>query len=205
GVGRGGGGNGRGRPATECGRCALPLPARRAARARGHRPCTRAGGSDSAGFAAWSRVRVHGRDAALGPGAATRPSHARPADSGRRGAGSGGLRGRVRIPALSAGCEGKMDKLNRFHSRGTYRMLRLDYFMLTAALACVVLAHWREVHWTRFGLAFAWIDAVGTLPAYYVYYLRRRGTHRSIPRLFYLLYNGAHSYTSNLIVIVAWY
>lgn len=98
-----------------------------------------------------------------------------------------------------------MDKLNRFHSRGTYRLLRLDYFVVMLALAGFVLAHASSVNWTRFWLAFWWIDIVGTLPAYYVYYLRRRGEHRSISPRFYTLYNFAHSYTTNAVVIGVWY
>jgi hypothetical protein len=97
-----------------------------------------------------------------------------------------------------------MDKLNRFHSQATYKLLRFDYFALAAACSLVVLVNYREVNWGRFALAFSWIDLVGTLPAYYVYYRLRRGAHRSIHPLFYGLYNFAHSYAVNLAVVAIW-
>ncbi|HEX2573593.1 MAG TPA: hypothetical protein VH877_28850 [Polyangia bacterium] len=97
-----------------------------------------------------------------------------------------------------------MDPYNTFHTRITYRWMRLDYLALLLALVAAVLAHAREVRWGRFALAFAWIDVVGTLPAWYVYYLRRHGAHRSIPPVLHTLYNLAHSFVTQAVVIGLW-
>ena len=98
-----------------------------------------------------------------------------------------------------------MDKYNTFHTPAAYRLMRLDYFSVLVALSAAVLYHASDVNWIRFAIAFAWIDLVGTLPAWYVYYARRKGEHRSIPQIFYTLYNTCHSFTTNLAIIGAWY
>ncbi|HZN94945.1 MAG TPA: hypothetical protein VFB81_19665 [Myxococcales bacterium] len=91
-----------------------------------------------------------------------------------------------------------------FHTRRTYNLARLDYLVLLVFCSVLALIHYREMSWGRFLIAFAWIDVVGTLPAYYVYYLRRSGKHRSIPPIFYHLYNFCHSVVTNLVVTLAW-
>lgn len=98
-----------------------------------------------------------------------------------------------------------MDKHNTFHSRATYQLMRLDYFVVLVILSAAVLLHAREVDWLRFVIAFSWIDLVGTLPAWYLYYLRRSGSHRRIPAIFYKLYNVAHSLATNAIIVGVWY
>jgi hypothetical protein len=98
-----------------------------------------------------------------------------------------------------------MDKHSMFHTRATYNLARLDYLILTILCSVLVLAHAREVRWGPFIVAFAWIDVVGTLPAYYVYYLRRSGEHRSIHPVFYYLYNFCHSAVTNVVITLAWF
>lgn len=98
-----------------------------------------------------------------------------------------------------------MDKLNRFHPPSHYNLMRLDYFVVISAMSLLVLFNFSDVNWVRFWVAFWWIDVVGTLPAYYVYFLRRKGEHRSISPMFYHVYNFAHSLTTNTIVVGIWY
>ncbi|MCA9712338.1 MAG: hypothetical protein KDK70_41260 [Myxococcales bacterium] len=98
-----------------------------------------------------------------------------------------------------------MDKHNTFHSRATYLLMRLDYLVVLVVLSAALLLHADQVDWWRFAIAFSWIDVLGTLPAWYCYYLRRRGEHRSIPAIYYKLYNFAHSVTTNAVVVGAWY
>lgn len=98
-----------------------------------------------------------------------------------------------------------MDKYNTFHSRALYRLHRLDYLVILIVLSAAVLLHASQVNWLRFVIAFAWIDLVGTLPAWYCYYLRRSGEHRRIPVIYYRLYNFAHSVTTNAILVGIWY
>src|SRR5712691_9831006 len=98
-----------------------------------------------------------------------------------------------------------MDMHNTFHSRAMYRLMRLDYFVVLLILVAVVLAHASQVHWWRFVIAFSWIDLVGYLPAAYVYYARRNGPHRSVPAIYYRLYNFTHSLTTNALIVAVWY
>lgn len=98
-----------------------------------------------------------------------------------------------------------MDHHNMFHTRVTYNLTRLDYAALTIFFSVLVLLHLGELRWGPFLLAFWWIDLVGTIPAYYVYYLRRSGEHRTIHPAFYYLYNTAHSVVTNLIITLVWY
>lgn len=98
-----------------------------------------------------------------------------------------------------------MDKHNTFHSRATYQLMRLDYLVVLIILSVAVLAHADQVDWVRFAIAFSWIDLVGTIPAWYCYYLRRNGQHRRIPESYYRLYNFAHSITTNAVLVGIWY
>ncbi len=98
-----------------------------------------------------------------------------------------------------------MDKHNTFHSRATYQLMRLDYLVVLVVMSAAVLMHASEVNWWRFILVFAVIDLVGTIPAWYVYYGRRKGEHRTIPAGFYTAYNLAHSLAVNALIVGAWY
>jgi hypothetical protein len=97
-----------------------------------------------------------------------------------------------------------MDKHNTFHTPALYTLVRLDYLVLLILSIALTLYHAKEVRWIPFVLAFAWIDVVGTLPAYYVYYLRRSGERRSIQAIYYYLYNFCHSIVTNVGLIVVW-
>jgi hypothetical protein len=72
-------------------------------------------------------------------------------------------------------------------------------------LSAAVLLHAKDVNWLRFTIGFWWIDFVGTLPAWFCYYVRRSGSHRSIPVIYYRLYNFAHSVATNAVVTGVWY
>ena len=98
-----------------------------------------------------------------------------------------------------------MDPRNLFLTRRTYNMLRLDHFTILLGVVALFFLHWQEVNWWRFAAAFAWPDVVGYLPGLYFYYTRRPGGHRSVPSIFYTLYNVTHSITVNAGVIAGWY
>lgn len=98
-----------------------------------------------------------------------------------------------------------MDHHNTFHTRWTYNMVRLEYLLLLIFCSALLLIHIKEVRWVPFLVCFAWIDVVGTLPAYYVYYLRRSGVHRTIHPAFYYLYNFCHSFVTNIGILAVWY
>jgi hypothetical protein len=94
-----------------------------------------------------------------------------------------------------------MDARNRFASRGTYLLMRLEY--LAALLACVALAiaHFREIRWMEFIALFAYIDLIGYIPGAIAY---RRSSGTAIPRLYFALYNTLHSFLFNGMVAALW-
>jgi len=98
-----------------------------------------------------------------------------------------------------------MDKYNTFHPRPYYQLLRLDYLSVLLVLSLTAILHLHEIVWWKFLVSFWWIDALGTFPAYVVYYGFRKGERRSISRVYYYLYNFAHSFTTNSAVLFAWY
>ena len=93
-----------------------------------------------------------------------------------------------------------MDCRNRFESRGTMLIIRLEY--LIALGICLVLAvmHVENIRWIPFILLFAYIDLIGYLPGAVVH--RRRGGQ--VPRAFYILYNTMHNFVFNGAVIGIW-
>lgn len=98
-----------------------------------------------------------------------------------------------------------MDKYNTFHPKPFYQLLRIDYLSMLLLLSAATLFHYQEVVWWKFIAAFAWIDLLGTLPGWYVYYVRRRDRNRTIPAIFHHLYNFSHSLATNAVLICVWY
>jgi hypothetical protein len=68
-----------------------------------------------------------------------------------------------------------------------------------------VVAHWSEVNWLRFIVAFAASDVIGTFPGLYWYYKRRSSNTHAIPTGFYLAYNLGHSFLVVAAVTALWY
>jgi hypothetical protein len=87
-----------------------------------------------------------------------------------------------------------MDKYNTFHTRVTYALVRLDWAVVMFITFALLVLNWREVNWWRFTIAFLLPDLIGTLPGLYIYYGRRSGPHRSVPKAVHRLYNFGHSF-----------
>lgn len=94
-----------------------------------------------------------------------------------------------------------MDPRNRFESRGTFLLVRLEN--LAALIACVVLAvlHLGDIRWLHFIALFAYIDLFGYIPGAIAY---RRSGGTGIARIYYVLYNTMHSFLFNGMVIAGW-
>lgn len=94
-----------------------------------------------------------------------------------------------------------MDACNRFESRGTYLLLRLEN--LSALAACIALAvlHFGEIRWLHFIALFAFIDLIGYIPGAIAY--RRRGDG-AIARIYFVLYNTMHSFLFAGVVAALW-
>jgi len=94
-----------------------------------------------------------------------------------------------------------MDPRNRFESRGTFILVRLEN--LAALVACTVLAvmHIGEIRWLEFIALFAYIDLIGYIPGAIAF---RRSGGAAIPRIYYVLYNTMHSFLFNGAVVGVW-
>ena len=94
-----------------------------------------------------------------------------------------------------------MDACNRFESRGTYLMMRLEN--LAALAACVTLAvlHIGEIRWAYFIALFAYIDLIGYIPGAIAF---RRSGGGAIPRIYFVLYNTMHGFLFNGAVVALW-
>lgn len=94
-----------------------------------------------------------------------------------------------------------MDSRNRFDTRGTFLLLRLEY--LAALLAAVTLAvlHRAEIRWLPFAALFAAIDLVGYVPGAIAH---RRARGGRISPVFYALYNATHSALMGAAVAGLW-
>ncbi|MFI6644547.1 hypothetical protein [Streptomyces sp. NPDC050504] len=94
-----------------------------------------------------------------------------------------------------------MDHVNRFESRVTFRLLRLEYGVALLACAVLFLLHLSEVRWWAAVLLFLYIDLIGYLPGAVAF--RRSGDGR-IPRVYYVLYNTMHSFLTHAVVLGVW-
>ena len=83
-----------------------------------------------------------------------------------------------------------MDSHNRFETRSTATLLRLEW--VAGLVACIVLAvlHIRQINWPVFVGFFVVIDLIGYIPGAIAY--RRSPTH-TISKNYYLAYNTMHS------------
>jgi hypothetical protein len=96
-----------------------------------------------------------------------------------------------------------MDKENFFHTRTTYNLERVDYFVALTIMMILFVTHLRDIRWGPFLAAFAWIDLVGYIPGA-IYYRRAARERRRLPVLFPILYNLTHSMLTNAVVVLAW-
>lgn len=98
-----------------------------------------------------------------------------------------------------------MDKYNTFHTKTAYNLERLDYGVIMLSLLAAVAMNWQQTHWGAFIASFLIIDLIGTVPGMYCYYARRSGKHKSIPKIFYVLYNSAHSFFTIGFIALLWF
>jgi hypothetical protein len=94
-----------------------------------------------------------------------------------------------------------MDSHNLFATKATYRLLRLEYAAALATVVVILLAHLGQIRWPAFVLLFVYIDVIGYLPGAIAW--RRAPDHR-ISRVYYVLYNSAHSLLSAALVAAVW-
>ena len=96
-----------------------------------------------------------------------------------------------------------MDTKNRFHSPGTYWIIRAEHLVLLALCAGLMLIHAAEVNWWRGIAAFASIDLVGYLPGAIAFRRSRHGNGRVNP-WYHHAYNLAHTYLVSGAGVAVW-
>lgn len=94
-----------------------------------------------------------------------------------------------------------MDTRNRFHTRGTYALMRLEHVAVVVACSTLALLNIDAIDWPRFTAAFLIIDIVGYLPGAIAF---RRHNGAAISPVYHYLYNIAHSYLTWSAIVAAW-
>ena len=79
--------------------------------------------------------------------------------------------------------------------------VRAEHAGAVVVLAALVVAHWSEVAWPRFILAFVAIDVVGYLPGALAF---RRARGGPIAPVYHHLYNVTHSYLIAAAAVALW-
>lgn len=95
-----------------------------------------------------------------------------------------------------------MDRFNRFDSRFTFLIMRLEYLFALGVCIALALVHIDEIRWIPFVALFAYIDIIGYLPGAIAY--RMQGG-APIPRVYYILYNTTHNFVFNGLIVGCWW
>ena len=95
----------------------------------------------------------------------------------------------------------EMDTRNRFHTRESYALMRLEHVAVVAVCCVILLLHIDALDWARFIGAFVFIDIVGYLPGA-IAFRRRQGP--AISPVHHYLYNITHSYLTWAAIVAAW-
>ncbi|MFL6143063.1 MAG: hypothetical protein ACJ72N_14515 [Labedaea sp.] len=94
-----------------------------------------------------------------------------------------------------------MDAANRFDTKATYRLIRLEYLVGLAVCVVLFVRHLGEVRWLPAVALFGYIDVLGYLPGAIAYH---RSATRRIAKGYYVLYNTMHSLATQAAVIGLW-
>ncbi len=94
-----------------------------------------------------------------------------------------------------------MDTLNRFDTRTTYRLIRLEYLVGLVVGIVLFAIHLGEVRWLPAVALFVYIDLIGYLPGAIAYH---RSRTKDISRVYFVLYNTMHSLATQAAVVGLW-
>jgi hypothetical protein len=94
-----------------------------------------------------------------------------------------------------------MDAANRFDTRTTYRLIRLEYLVGLVVALVLFVVHLGEVRWLPAVGLFVHIDLIGYLPGAIAYH---RSASKRIGRVYYVLYNTMHSLVTQALVVGLW-
>jgi len=94
-----------------------------------------------------------------------------------------------------------MDAKNRFETRTTFFMLRLEWLGGLVACAVLTVQHFSEIRWAVFFGLFAAIDVVGYVPGAVAF---RRSRDGRISHWYFVAYNTMHSLVTAGVVAGLW-
>lgn len=94
-----------------------------------------------------------------------------------------------------------MDAVNRFDTRATHALVRLEYGIALGVCVTLLGLHLGEVRWLPAVLLFGYIDLVGYLPGAIAHHRARGGW---IAKVYYVLYNVMHSFATQAAVVGLW-
>ncbi|MFF9494770.1 hypothetical protein [Streptomyces flaveolus] len=94
-----------------------------------------------------------------------------------------------------------MDAKNRFETKTTFALTRLEWLGILAVSLVLAFQHRTGIRWGVFALLFAVIDVVGYLPGAIAF---RRSPDGRVPRGCYVAYNTMHSLVTAGALAGAW-
>lgn len=94
-----------------------------------------------------------------------------------------------------------MDNHNRFETRTTMLLMRMEWTAALVAVTALALAHVSEIRWAVFIGFFVIIDVIGYLPGAVAF---RRSPDGRIHRGYYVAYNTMHSLLTGAAMIGIW-
>jgi hypothetical protein len=83
----------------------------------------------------------------------------------------------------------------------TNLLMRLENLVALGVCLALFVIHVDEVHWLPAVLLFVYIDAIGYLPGAIAFH---RSKTKQIPKVYYVLYNTMHTFSTQFVVIALW-
>lgn len=83
----------------------------------------------------------------------------------------------------------------------THLLMRLENLIALGVCLALFVIHVDEVHWLPAVLLFVYIDAIGYLPGVIAFH---RSRTKQIPKVYYVLYNTMHTFSTQFVVIALW-
>jgi hypothetical protein len=94
-----------------------------------------------------------------------------------------------------------MDAINRFESRNTALLMRLENLIALGVCLALFVLHFGEVRWLPAVVLFVYIDAIGYIPGAIAFH---RSATKRIPKVYYVLYNTMHTFSTQFLVAGLW-
>jgi hypothetical protein len=94
-----------------------------------------------------------------------------------------------------------VDAINRFESKNTFLLMRLENLIALGICVALFVVHFREIHWLPAVLLFVYIDVIGYVPGAIAFH---RSRTKKISKVYYVLYNTMHTFSTQFAVAGLW-